>query len=75
MREGSELARWEKWEGNIVEGSWLYSRVGDVGWLQDFVFLFLMLINGTKEQDRLKIILRGRRDGKTLLRSYASCLK
>ena len=56
-----------------MEGSWLYSRIGDAGWLQDFIFLFLMLINGTKEQDGFKIILRGQRDEKTLLRSYASC--
>ena len=40
-----------------MEGCWLYSRVGDEGWLQDFIFLFLMLINGTKEQDIFKIIL------------------
>ena len=45
----------------------------DEGWLQDFIFLFLMLINGTKEQDVFKIILRRRRDGKTLVRSYGSC--
>ena len=42
-----------------MESSWLYLRVGDVGWLQDFIFLFLALINGRKEQDGFKIILRG----------------
>ena len=52
-----------------MEDSWLYSRMGDIGWLQDFIFLFLMLINGMKEQDGFKIILHGQRDGKTLLRS------
>ena len=39
-----------------MEGSWLYSRMGDVGLLQNFIFLFLMLINKTKEQDGFKII-------------------
>ena len=33
-----------------MEGSWLYSRVGDVGWLQDLIFLFLMLINGRRSK-------------------------
>ena len=35
----------------------------------------MMLINGTKGRDRFKIFLRGRRDGKTLLRSSTSCRK
>ena len=50
-----------------------YSRVGDAGLVQDFTFLFLMLIIETKEQDVLQIFLCGRRDGKILLRSNASC--
>ena len=47
VREGSEVARWEKWESSevTVEDSWLYSGGGSIGWLQDFIFLFLMLIN------------------------------
>ena len=50
--------------------SWFYSRVGDVGRVQDFIVLFLMLINEMKEQD---LFLRGHRDGKILLRSNESC--
>ena len=34
-----------------------------------------MLMKGTKEQDGLKIYLRGRRDGKTLLKPSTSCQK
>ena len=36
-------------------------------------FLFLMLVNGTKGRDVFKMFLRGREDGKTLLRSSANC--
>ena len=56
-----------------MEGSCVYSRGGYVKWLVGFIFLFLILISGTKEQDGFKIILRGWRDEKTLLRSYANC--
>ena len=65
-----------------MRGSWFYSRVGNTESVQDFIFLFLMVIKGTKGQsdvnqgnegDGLKIFLRARSDGKTLLRSYASC--
>ena len=65
--EGSEVARWERWESSEV------ARWGDVGWVQDFIFLFLFLINETKEQSVFKIFLRGRMDGKILLISNASC--
>ena len=34
---------------------------------------FFFFSNGTKEQDRLKIIWHGQRDGRTLLRSNTSC--
>ena len=63
-------------------GSWFYARVENAGLVQDLILLFLMLIKGTKgrsdvnqgnEGDGLKIFLRARRDGKTLLRSSASC--
>ena len=82
-----EVARWERWGrevrwqggkgggerwGGKVGGSWFYSRVGDAGWVQDFIFLFLMLINRRKGQDEFWIFLRGRRVGKTLLKSNAS---
>ena len=56
-----------------MRGSWFYSREGDIGWVQDFVFLFLILINETKDQGVFKIFLRGRGNGKILLRSNASC--
>ena len=65
-------------------GSWFYSRVGNTSRVQDFIFLFLVLIKGTKGQcdvnqgsegDGLKTFLHTRRDGKTLLRSSASCYK
>ena len=48
--EGNEVARWERWESGEV-GWW---EVPDFiqGWrtrcVQDFIFLFLMLIKGTK---------------------------
>ena len=54
-------------------GSWFYSRMGDPGLIQDLIFLFLILINQTKEQDMFKIFLCGRRYGMILLRSNASC--
>ena len=38
-----------------------------------FDLFVLMLINRAKGQDGFKIFLRGRRDGKTLLRSNTSC--
>ena len=71
----------EWWCGN-VGGSWFYSRVGKTVWVQDFIFLFLMLkkrrrgwsdVNQGKEEDELKIFLLTRRDEKTLLRSSTSC--
>ena len=56
-----------------MRGSWFYSSVVDAGWVAGFIFLFLALINETREQDVFKIFLCGRRDGKTLLRSCGSC--
>ena len=41
------MASWERWEGSEIAkmgGSWFYSRVGDAQWVQDFIFLLLMLI-------------------------------
>ena len=38
-----------------------------------FPLFILMLIKGTKGWDGFKIFLRGRRNGKILLRSSASC--
>ena len=53
--------------------SWYYSRIGNAGWVQDFIFLCLMLIKGTRRQGKFKIFLWDPRDGNTLLRSSASC--
>ena len=69
------MARWEKWENGEVE-RWKvpgFIQGGRHKMIQDFIFLFLMLIKGTKGWDGFKIFLDGRRDGKTLLRSFASC--
>ena len=44
--KGRRLVKVEKvagWWDRKVEGFWFYSRVGDAKWVQDFVFLFLML--------------------------------
>ena len=69
--EGSEVRKVGEWRSGNVGGSWFYSRVNDTGRVLDFILLFLMLISSrTKEQDRFKIIWRGHRDGRTLLRSY-----
>ena len=56
----------------------------NTGYVQDFIFLFLMLIKGTKGQsdvnqgdkgDGLKIFLCGCRGGKTLLKSSTKCVE
>ena len=54
-------------------GSCFYSSVGDAGRVEDFIFLFQMLIKETKEQDVFETLLRGLRDEKILLRSNTSC--
>ena len=76
---GARVVRWQirksermvKWQGErflVLFKSWGH-RVS-----LDFTFLFLMLIsNGTKEEDRLKIIWRGQTSGRTLLTSNTSC--
>ena len=67
--KGVRRARWERWEvPGLFKGE-------DAGWVQDFMFLFLMLIKGTKEQDGLKIYLCGRRDGKNRLKPSTNCQK
>ena len=76
--KGRRVVRWQGGKGGRVV-RWQGGRflvlfeAGDAGCVQDFIFLFLMLINEMKEQGVFKIFLRGRRDGKTLLRSMASC--
>ena len=78
--KGGRVVRWQgrkdgrvvRWEG----GRFLLSFKGEGCRVrQDFIFLFLMLINKTKEQDVFKIFLHGHRNGKILLRSNTSCKK
>ena len=54
-------------------GSWFHSSAADAGWIQDFIFLFLIFINETREQNVFKVFLCDHRDGKTLPRSYGTC--
>ena len=70
--KGERVVRWQggkggrvvKWQG----GRFLVLFKSGGHRVLDFIFLSLMLIsNGTKEQDRFKIIWRGQRDGRTLL--------
>ena len=35
--------------------SWFYSTIGEAGWVQDFIFLFLMLIKGMRRRGKFKI--------------------
>ena len=71
------LERWERWDGGVgkkkqvggwwggkLKGFWFYSRLGDAKWVQDFIFLFLVLIKGTKRWDEFKIFVwpQGRKD-------------
>ena len=65
--DGGRVVRW--WGGRFL----VLFKVEDAGWIEDFIFLFLVLMNYAKEQDVLKIFLRGRRDEKILLRSCRSC--
>ena len=51
----------------------VYSTMWDPVLVQDFIFLFLMLIKGMRRRCVFKIFLRDPRDGKILLRSSASC--
>ena len=61
--EGGEVGKvgdWCGWEGRRVVGgkiggSGFYSRVGDAECVQNFSFLFLMLIKG--QRDRMKLPL------------------
>ena len=55
---------------------WFYSRIqgwGDARWVQDFIFLFPMLINGMRRRYEFKVFLHDPRDGRILLRSSVSC--
>ena len=75
------LGRWKRWHGGEVEmvekvtgwwdgkvgGFWFYSRVGDAEWVQDFIFLFLILIKGTKRPDGFKLFCMAPRMERLLL--------
>ena len=50
-----KVGKVEGWSGGKVGVSWFYSRLGDAEWLQDIIFLFLVLIKGTKRQDEVAI--------------------
>lgn len=82
--KGRKVVRWESRKdggsgkvGKLWEwqGSWSYSRVGDVEWVQDFMVLFLMLIKATMGWDGFKIFLHGYRNGKTLLKHFTKSQK
>ena len=69
------MTRWERWENGEVE-RWKvpgFIQGGRHKMISRF-HLFVSDVNqGTKGWDGFKIFLHGRRDGKTLLRSFASC--
>ena len=62
--QGREVARWERWENGEV------ARWKVPGFIQEWIKM--LIINGTKEQDSLKIIWHGQRNGRTLHRSNTS---
>ena len=73
--ERGEVSRWERWGREVKRqgGRFLVLFKGrGRGVSPRFQFLFLMLINRRKGQDGFWIFLRGRRVGKTLLKSKAS---
>ena len=83
--EGSEVARWGRWEGSEVarwnsgrmvkhkRGRYLVLFKGGAHKMSPRFHLFVSDVKGTKGWDEFKIFLRGRRDGKALLRSFTSC--
>ena len=56
-REDSKVGKMGEYRGGMVGGSWFYSRVEDPEWVQDFIFLFLTLINEMKEQESVQDFL------------------
>ena len=85
---GGRLVRWEggkdgrvmRWQGGkgwrVVrweDGRFLVLFKGGEQRMNPRFYLFVSDVNQGNEGDRLKIFLRARRDGKTLLRSSASC--
>ena len=72
--EGNEVARSERWESGEV-GRWevpgFIQGWGTQG--ESKILSFVSDVNQENKGDGLKIFLRACRDGKTLLRSSASC--
>ena len=65
-RKGGQVVRWEG-------GRFLVLFKGGVNRVSPRFYLFVSDVNQGKEGDGLKIFLRARWDGKTLLRSSTSC--
>ena len=74
--DGSEVTKWERWEGRVVRwqsGRFLVLFEDGRRRVSPRFDLFVSDLNETKVQGVGKIFLHGRRDGKILLRSNASC--
>ena len=72
--KGNDMAKWERWESDEV-GRWEVHGFIQ-GWgkqCESKIFFFFYGVNQGNEGDGLKFFLRARRDGKTFLRSSASC--
>lgn len=52
---------------------WFYSRMEDTRWVQDFFFLFLLLMKEMRRQYELQPFLCVSRDGKILFYNSRSC--
>ena len=69
----NDLARWERRESGEV-GRWeVYGFIRGWGTQCESKILFFYVVNKGNEGDGLKFFLHAHRDGKTLLRSSASC--
>ena len=86
--EVGEVERWERWKGKEMTrrerresgevGRWEGGRLlfffkGGEHRVSPRFYLFVSAVNQGNEEDGSKIFLCARRDGKTLLRSSASC--
>ena len=59
--EWSRKSYSEPAESNLL-CSWFYSKNGDAGKFQGFIFLFLMLIKERKKRDEFNIFSRSKQD-------------
>ena len=78
--EGGESGRIVRWQGGkggrMVRqkgGRYLVLFKGGGHKMSPRFHLFVSDVKGTKGWDEFKIFLRGRRNGKALLRSFTSC--